>query len=159
MSILTTLFSSGASAIVDSVGTAIDSLVTSDEERDKLKNELLTIKATALNKAEELAIEGEKIYLADKQDARAMQAVALSQEDIFSKRFIYYFDIGITSVSFVYIFVITFYPIPEQNIRFADTVLGFLLGIGLASIFQYFFGSSKGSKDKSDTINLAFKGK
>lgn len=36
----TSLFSSGASKLVSSVGSAIDSLVTSDEERLTLKNEL-----------------------------------------------------------------------------------------------------------------------
>jgi len=36
----TSLFSSGAASLVDSVGSAIDSLVTSDEERLQLKNEL-----------------------------------------------------------------------------------------------------------------------
>lgn len=40
MNWFTSLFSSGASVVIDSVGKAIDSLVTSDEERIKLKNEL-----------------------------------------------------------------------------------------------------------------------
>ena len=40
MSWFTDLFSSGASKLVDSVGSAIDSLVTSDEERLQLKNQL-----------------------------------------------------------------------------------------------------------------------
>ena len=40
MNWLTNLFSSGASTLVDSVGKAVDSLVTSDEERGKLKNEM-----------------------------------------------------------------------------------------------------------------------
>ncbi len=40
MSWFTNIFSSGASKLVESVGTAIDSLVTSDEERLQLKNEL-----------------------------------------------------------------------------------------------------------------------
>jgi len=40
MNWFTSLFSDGASKVVDSVGKAIDSLVTSDEERAKLKNEL-----------------------------------------------------------------------------------------------------------------------
>lgn len=155
---LTDLFSAGASTLVDSVGNAIDNIVTSDEERMQLQNALAQIKIEAENKAAELALEGEKLYLADKQDARDMQKVALAQDDLFSKRFVYYFASGIVTVSFVYIFVITFYPIPEQNIRFADTVLGFLLGVGLASIFNYFFGSSKGSKDKGDAINAALKG-
>lgn len=40
MSWFTNLFASGASKLVDSVGNAIDNLVTSDEEREQLKNEL-----------------------------------------------------------------------------------------------------------------------
>ena len=40
MSWLKGLFSGGVSEVVDSVGNAIDKLVTSDEERDKLKIEL-----------------------------------------------------------------------------------------------------------------------
>lgn len=40
MNWLTSLFSSGASTLVESVGKAADSLITSDEERLKLKNEM-----------------------------------------------------------------------------------------------------------------------
>ena len=46
MNWLTSLFSSGASVVIDSVGKAIDNLVTSDEEKLKLKNEL----ASEMNK-------------------------------------------------------------------------------------------------------------
>ncbi len=37
MSFLTDLFSNGAASLVDSIGSTIDKLVTSDEERDQLK--------------------------------------------------------------------------------------------------------------------------
>lgn len=40
MSWITSLFSKGASTLVDSLGGAIDSLVTSDEEKLVLKNEM-----------------------------------------------------------------------------------------------------------------------
>jgi len=57
---LTSIFSSGASKLVDSVGTAIDKLVTSDEEKLVLKNEF----AEALNNfkkfMEEKSLEYEK---------------------------------------------------------------------------------------------------
>jgi len=43
MSFLTDIFSSGASKLVDSVGSALDNLITSDEERLKAKNELESI--------------------------------------------------------------------------------------------------------------------
>lgn len=88
----------------------------------------------------------------DRNSARDMQKTALIQEDKFSKRFVYYYAAFITSISFLYIFWITFGTIPEKNIRFADTILGFLLGVGLSNIIVYFFGSSKGSKDKTDEL-------
>ena len=46
MNWLTSLFSSGASVVIDSVGKAIHNLVASDEEKLKLKNEL----ASEMNK-------------------------------------------------------------------------------------------------------------
>lgn len=59
MSWLTDIFSSSASAIVDSVGSAIDKLVTSDEEKLQLKNELVKIQLEATLKANEQANEAE----------------------------------------------------------------------------------------------------
>ena len=60
MSWLTDIFSTSASAIVDSVGTAIDKLVTSDEEKLQLKNELVKIQLEATLKANEQANEAEE---------------------------------------------------------------------------------------------------
>lgn len=48
MSFIGDFFSSGVGSVVDSIGGAIDSLVTSDEERLTLKNELVKIKAQAV---------------------------------------------------------------------------------------------------------------
>ena len=56
---LSEIFSTSAGAIVDSVGTAIDKLVTSDEERLQLKNELVKIQLDATLKANEQANEAE----------------------------------------------------------------------------------------------------
>ena len=54
MSWFTNIFSSGVSGVIDSVSTAIDKLVTSDEEKMQLKNELIKIELEAKNKADEL---------------------------------------------------------------------------------------------------------
>lgn len=51
-----------------------------------------------------------------------------------------------------YIFVITMTDIPEKNIRFADTILGFLLGTVVSTVINYFYGSSQSSKDKDALI-------
>ena len=84
----------------------------------------------------------------DIANARNMQVEALRQEDVFSKRFIYIFATFWSLFAAGYIAFITFGHIPEDNQRFADTILGFLLGTVVATILQFFFGSSMGSKRK-----------
>lgn len=84
----------------------------------------------------------------DIANARNMQVEALRQDDPFSKRFIYYFAIFWSVFAAGYIGFITFGTIPADNQRFADTILGFLLGTVVATILQFFFGSSMGSKEK-----------
>lgn len=110
-------------------------------------------------KLKELDYKELELEAKDRDSARQMQISALSQEDKFSKRFVYYYASFITAVSFLYVFWITFGDIPEKNVRFADTILGFLLGVGLSNIIVYFFGSSKGSKDKTDELLRNLKAK
>lgn len=99
-----------------------------------------------------LDLDREKAFLADVADARDMQKEALKQEDVFSKRFIYYFATAWSLFGMIYIGAITFLPIPEASVRFADTILGFLLGVVLSGMFAYFYGSSAGSKEKTDKL-------
>ena len=101
-----------------------------------------------------MKIDFEKIKLEyqNTNDARDMQKVALQQDDTFSKRYVYYLATFWSFVAVGYIFLITFLTIPETNVRFADTTLGFLLGTIVATIINYFFGSSKSSSDKNQLL-------
>ncbi|AUR86320.1 TMhelix containing protein [Vibrio phage 1.084.O._10N.261.49.F5] len=90
----------------------------------------------------------EEMFLADKKDAREMQKAALDQDDLFSKRFIYYFASVWSLFAMSYLACITFLTIPEANTRIVDTVTGFLLGTIISAMIQFFFGSSLGSKNK-----------
>jgi len=90
-------------------------------------------------------------------DARAMQIAALSQSDIFSKRYVMYLASFWSFTAVVYIFLITFTYIPETNIRFADTILGFLLGTVVATILNFFLGSSASSKEKTEVLAAELK--
>ena len=90
-------------------------------------------------------------------DARAMQVAALNQDDRFSKRFVMYLATFWSVTAVTYIFFITFSTIPEINIRFADTILGFLLGTVVATILNFFLGSSASSKEKTEVLAAELK--
>lgn len=126
-------------------GIDLDDKELTPEQKQKIMDSQIEI----------MKIDFEKLRLdyQNVNDARDMQKVALQQEDIFSKRFVYYLATFWSFVCVIYIFFITFGNIPESNVRFADTILGFLLGTIIATIINFFLGSSKGSADKQEIIN------
>jgi hypothetical protein len=134
-----------------------------DVDTPNLKDsDLLTLKQYEMDHEEELlriqqednrlSVELQKAYLEDTQSARTMQVAALEQTDLFSKRFVYYLAIFWSVAAAIYIGFITFGTIPEDNIRFADTILGFLLGTIVGQIVAFFFGSSSSSQNKDSVI-------
>lgn len=98
------------------------------------------------------ALEYDRIYLADVQNARGMQVAALGQDDLFSKRFIYYFASVWSLFSMGYFSVVTFATLPAAGQRVADTILGVLITSVLGSMIAYFYGSTKGSAEKTRII-------
>jgi len=97
----------------------------------------------------------------DRTDARMLQKAAMAEEDWLTRNFIHIYAILLTGFTFAFIgwaaFGATFETgadgslsaAGQAQIRTVDTVLGFLLGVSLSAIIQFFFGSSKGSSDKS----------
>ena len=57
MTWISELFSSSVGSVIDSVGNAIDKLITSDEEREILKNKLAEIQNDAKAKADQIDLE------------------------------------------------------------------------------------------------------
>ena len=82
----------------------------------------------------------------------AMQVAALQQDDVQSKRFLYRFAWFWSSFACLYILLVTFVPLPDKNARYADMVLGFLLGTIVATMITFFFGSSSSSKTNTSTM-------
>lgn len=94
-----------------------------------------------------------KLAFGDKKDARELQETTLQNEDRFVKRFLYYFSFYWAIIASAYLFAITFIDIPQEAVRFADTILGFLLGTIIAGIISFFYGASfKG--DRTTNLNM-----
>lgn len=151
-SIVSGLIANGLPKIADAV---IDKGV--DYVQDKLGVELKTegqakpedyarLKEAAM-KHEEFMVDAE---VKDRANARDMAKHAMSSSDPFVRRFTYYFITVWSLFAIVYIPFITFGYIPPENTRFADTILGFMLGTVMASMFSFLLGSSFGSRQKDE---------
>jgi hypothetical protein len=133
-----------------------------DEQWAKLKDFEFQYQAKLLDyrqQADAQALEVERVHQADRANAREMQKAALASDERFAKRFIYYYASGLSLLTFIFIFWAAFiYDYANggshQALRVIDTVLGFLLGVSLSAIIQFFFGSSAGSKSKEEQLSV-----
>ena len=141
MSIITDVLTGGVGSIVETVGKLASDLITTDKERLAAENEAKRIDADV-----------EKSYLSDKDSARKMQVASLAQDDVFSKRFVYYFSAGWSVFAMFFMAMVTMADIPKENISNVNIILGFLLGTAVASIFSFFLGTTQASKNKDSTI-------
>lgn len=131
---------------VGAIASIGKSLVGSNHEKSQQLMEELVMHQESYLKELELVYK-------DKESARDMQKQALLQNDIFSKRFIYYFAFAIFTFSALVITLLFFVEIPSDNQRIIDMAIGILLGTGLVGIIQFFYGSSKSSEDKTNIID------
>ena len=102
----------------------------------------------ASQKLQELELDYARMQAADLVNARAMHVAAMQSEDPFVRRFTYYFIAAWTLFAVIFVPCVVFLPIPPDNVRFADTIIGFLLGTVIASTFSFLLGSSFGSRAK-----------
>lgn len=118
---------------------------------DAVTNAIAADPEAALKLAQ-IDLETLKAQYANTADARAMQVAALNQSDVFSKRFTMYLTVFWSVAAVAYVGFITFGVIPDNNVRFADTILGFILGTVVSTVLNFWFGSSIGSKEKGEAL-------
>lgn len=151
--------SKGKEFVEDKLGVKLDAK-PSEEQLAKLRELEIQHEEFLLDiglKQAEQNLKEMEVLLSSDDSARKMQVAALQQEDLLPKRFIYYFATGWCIFAAIYILGITFSTIPESSVRFADTVLGFVLGTVVSQIIAFFFGSSHRSSAKDATITALSK--
>lgn len=137
-----------AQAVVDKGLDYVQEKTGMELKPDMSHEELRALRDRAMQHEEFMVEQANK----NTADARAMQVAALINGNGISKSFVYVLATFWSIVAASYIFLITMVNIPEANVRFADTVLGFILATVVATILNFFFGSSAGSKAKQEAI-------
>ena len=132
------------------VGDVIDTVRGKVEERAKYNDRAKELLAELEMHRREWELEFENIYLQDKQNARQMR-VEMAKAG--KTDYMVYIVGGVVVLSFIFVLIFLAYQSPPED---NEDLFYFVLGIVSASfkdIVSYFFGSSKGSKDKQGTID------
>ena len=106
----------------------------------------------AAQKLAEIDLKQFQLENEDRASARHMQEVALQQDSWFAKNFLYLFTSAWSIFAMVFFTFVTFGHVPETGTRMADTILGVLIGTVITGFFNFFFGSSKSSQDKTQLL-------
>lgn len=132
------------------VGDAIKTLTKSKDPKAKPILSELNLKLAEIElEFSKVELDETKAYLGDVQDARAreIEYVKAGKRDWFQTII---GSAGIIMLGFV-LYVLVYKHIPDDNRTLFVHFLGIIEGVAL-SIFNYYFGSSKGSKDKTNML-------
>ena len=148
MSFLTTLFSSGAGNLVKSVGEAIDKVVTSDEERIALENEMQRAELDYKIQERALDVKETALYVEDLSSAREQQSrVQESENASWLSKNIQPFLALLVMCGTIFVFAhILFIGMGNTKESIVMMVLGALIAIA-TQIISYFFGASRSGDD------------
>jgi hypothetical protein len=130
--------------ILDIGSKIIDRLIPDKNAADAAKLKLIELEQAGEFKQIESQLEQERIDALDRASARAM---AMNNKDKIPE----ILSLGVTLGFFVIVLALMFFPIPENIQRLIDVMVGYL-GANVNQVFTFYFGSSKSSRMKDDTI-------
>ena len=149
------LISQGAGKLAEMLkGAAKDKVIETISEKlgvepkEETIEQHLTAHPEEMVKLEQVDMEKMELQLQEMQSARNMQLEAMKSSDPLVRRFVYFFIAFWSIWSAAMLPFMVFGDIPADNVRFADTILGFLLATMIGSMFGFLLGSSLGSKEK-----------
>lgn len=158
MSFITDLFSGGASKLVDSVGTALDKVITTKGEKMQLDNEIKKADLEFQLEMQKLSVEERRLVYQDTAGARTREITISTSANAtkLSKNISSYLAIAATLLCFALFYIMIFNPTvlkPEME-HIVIYILGVLSAL-LTQVYSYYFGSSTGSAAKSVTLENA----
>lgn len=142
------IFSTGAKDVLDSVGSIIDSVVTTKEEKEALKMELQKEINRSMEAMADKALKEAEIQVADITSARARE-VELAKAGLKDKTPKILSIVAITGFFSILLFLLIFGfgSLTADQGMIVGTLLGTLGGL-VSMVYAYYFGSSVGSKNK-----------
>lgn len=156
MSILSTIFSGGASTLVESVGKVLDDVITTKEEKGHLDNEIRKAQMQFEVDMRKMSIDEKRMVIEDTGNARNREIQVAQSEHAtkLSKNVSPYLALGTTGITLVLFFVLIFRSgtVPESSKDIILYILGVLSAV-LTQIYSYYFGSSASSAAKDVTIS------
>jgi hypothetical protein len=151
-SIVSGLISNGLPKVADAViEKGVDAVqeklgIELKPEHEMTPEHVSKLKEEAMKHEEFMAELDEK----SRQRATDMQMAAMKSDDPLVRRFIYYFIAVWSGFAIVFIPSLIWAPIPDSGTRYADTILGYVMGTIVTSMFAFLLGSSQGSRMKDD---------
>jgi hypothetical protein len=151
-SIVSGLISNGMHKVADAViEKGVDAVqeklgVELKPEGQMTKDDYAKVQAEAMKHEEFMAELDEK----SRQRATDMQMAAMKSDDPLVRRFVYIFIAFWSLFAVGFIPSLIWAPIPESGTRYADTILGYVMGTIVTSMFAFLLGSSQGSRMKDD---------
>jgi hypothetical protein len=155
---IASLFSGGAGSVIESVTKAVDTFVTTDKEKEALKQELLKIQNQYNIEMETLSQQAQKMYIDDTASARAMNTSIETSiaSSWLSKNITPALAISTTVLGFILFYIFSFKSVPQISQNIIMYILGGVSSM-MVQIFSFYFGSSKGSETKQNTIDTLVK--
>lgn len=151
---LQSIFSGGASQMVNAVGSVVDNVITTKEEKLQLENEIKKAELMYQVEMRKLNLQESEQRYNDVKDARAMASTVQTSSSAtrLAKNVSPYLALGTTILTFALFFALIFGYCEKGNTKeIVLYILGVLSAI-VTQIFSFYFGSSQSSKDKNQTI-------
>jgi hypothetical protein len=158
MGFLKDLLSGGTGNLVNTVGTVLDKLTTSKEEKMQLELEMKKADMQYQVDLKKLTLEEQKIMTGEMESARRREVdLSISQYSTkLAKNVAPYLALGTTVLTFSLFTFILIKDVDDKKKEIIFYILGVLSAI-VTQIFSYYFGSSMGSANKAQTLDTLLK--